>query len=211
MIRPKILSAAAAPRDSRDTFAILVALITHPIFIGSLGLLTVVLSTVSDWQMRAFYLVLLVVLTFVPAALYLFVLFRGNVLEVLELINREARLIPYILMIVGAIIAVTILFRIDAPRPIFIMTLVLLANEVVLGTINFWTKVSVHTATATFTAITLGYLINPAWYGLIFLVPLIGWARVQRSRHTLKQVITGTLISALVSGLVIITFGVGPF
>lgn len=203
MSNPKILSVAAAPRDSRDTFAILIALITHPIFIGTLGLLTVVMTSVADWQMRIFYLVSLVVLTFIPAALYLFVLFRGNVFEVLELINREARLVPYILMIFGAISAVTVLLAIDAPRPIFIMTLVLLANEVVLGTINFWTKVSVHTATATFTALTLGYLINPAWYGLIFLVPLIGWARVQRSRHTLKQVITGTLISAIVTSLVI--------
>lgn len=204
MNKPKILSATAAPRDSRDSFAILIALITHPISIGTLGLLTVVMTSVADWQMRIFYLVSLVVLTFIPAALYLFVLFRGNVFEVLELINREARLMPYTLMIFGAIIAVTILMAIDAPKPIFIMTLVLLANEVVLGTINFWTKVSVHTATATFTALTLGYLINPAWYGLIFLVPLIGWARVHRHRHTLKQVITGTLIAAIVTSLVII-------
>ena len=109
----------------------------------------------------------------------------------LELIEREARLVPYLLMIVGALGAILILDYINAPRSIFIMTLVLLINEVVLGTINFWTKVSIHTATATFTALTLGYLVNPYWYSFLFLIPLIAWARVTRKRHTIKLVVGG--------------------
>lgn len=195
---------AVAVRDSADVFAAFVALITHPVVIGSLSLLTIILNTVTSLQEQLFYLLLLILLTFAPAALYLFVQFKGNLTEMLELINREARLVPYILMIVGALVAVTTLILINAPRPIFIMTLVLLANEVVLGTVNFWTKVSIHTATATFTAITLGYLMNPAWYALIFLVPLIGWARVYRQRHTLQQVIGGTFFAAAISTVTIL-------
>lgn len=189
--------------DSLDLFASLIALAAHPIVIGVLGLLTVVLSSAEIFTVRLFYLTLLVTLTFVPAALYLFVFFRGNVMDMLELIHREARLTPYILMIIGAVIAAGVLFIIDAPRPIFIMTIVLLANEVVLGTVNFWTKVSIHTATTTFTAITLGYLLNSAWYALIFLVPLIAWARIYRQRHTLAQVTSGAIFAALITTFVI--------
>lgn len=190
-------------RDTHDVFAGMVALIAHPVIIGTLGLLLVVMTTIPSRTDQLIYLATLVLITFVPAALYLFVLFKGNVSEMLELIDREARLVPYILMIVGAVAAVILLSQLNAPRAIFVMTLVLLANEVVLGTINFWTKVSIHTATATFTALTLGYLINPAWYALIFLVPLIAWARVYRKRHTINQVIGGTFFAALVTTVVI--------
>lgn len=192
-------------RRPTDVFADSVALIAHPVVLGSLGLLTIVFNTVSSPSERVFYLLLLMLLTFAPAALYLFVHFRGNIVQMLELVNREARLIPYILMIIGAVVAISTLFYIDAPRSIFIMTLVLLANEIVLGTINFWTKVSIHTATPTFAALTLGYLMNPNWYLILLIVPLVGWARVYRQRHTLVQAASGALFAGAITWLVILT------
>lgn len=188
-----------------DNYADGVALIAHPIVLGTLGLLTIVFNTVDTLNERFFYLILLMLLTFAPAALYLFVHFRGNIFQMLELINREARLIPYLLMILGALAAVLILIKINAPRPTFIMTIVLLANEIVLGTTNFWTKVSIHTATPTFTALTLGYLVNPLWYLLILLVPLVGWARVYRERHTVVQALYGAIFAGLTTIIVIVT------
>lgn len=195
---------SSTEHDTTEVFATFVAYVTHPVVIGVLGLLTVILTVITRPQDQLFYLILLMLLTFAPAALYLLVYFKGNLFEMLELVNREARLVPYLLMILGALVAITILVAVDAPRPIFIITLVLLANEVVLGTVNFWTKVSIHTATPTFTAITLGYLLNPAWYSLLFLVPLIGWARVKRRRHTLYQVISGTVFAGLITPVIIL-------
>lgn len=186
-------------RDPRSLFASLVAFIAHPVVVGTLGLLTIVFQTIEPMQARLFYVVLLILLTFVPAAFYLFIYFKGNIFEMLELIQREARLVPYILMILGAIGAIIVLSMLQAPKPIFVMTLVLLANEVVLATINFWTKVSIHTATPTFTALTLGYLVSPYWYLLLLLVPLVAWARVYGKRHTLKQVIGGFLFATAVT------------
>lgn len=194
----------ALQRQTTASLATIISFTTHPVVIGTLGLSEVILTTLDNRNDQIFYLFLLVLLTFVPAALYLFVHFKGNVIEMLDLIHREARLIPYILMIIGAIIAVTVLVQIEAPRPLFIMTLVLLANEIVLGTVNFWTKVSIHTATATFTAITLGYLLDPAWYGLIVLVPFIGWARVYGQRHSLNQVIAGPVFASIITVVVIV-------
>ncbi len=189
---------------SRDRFAQLVALLTHPVVIGTAGLLTVIMTSMSGLWERLFYLLILVLITFMPAALYLFVFFRGNISEMLELIDREARLVPYVLMILGAVTAVIFLTWLQAPRAVYIVTLVLLANEVILGTINFWTKVSIHTATATFTGLTMGYLIHPHWFSLLFLLPLIGWARVYRKRHSASQVVTGAIFAALITILVII-------
>ncbi len=196
--------ALAVRKDPVTIFASLIASLTHPVILGTLGLLTIVLKTIDKPSEQLLYLLLLILITFLPAALYLLVHFKGSLVQMLELIDREARLIPYILMIAGAVTAVIILVSLQAPRPIFVMTLVLLANEIVMATINFWTKVSIHTATTTFTALTLGYLIDPAWYGLLALVPLIAWARLQQKRHTASQVIGGTVVSAVISGIVII-------
>lgn len=187
----------------QESFAGAIALVTHPVVIGTFGLLTIVDGTTGSLREELFYIVLLTILTFFPAALYLFLFFKGNVAEMLELIDREARLIPYILMIAGALGAIFVLDYLGAPRSIFIMTLVLLINEVVLGTINFWTKVSIHTATATFTALTLGYLASPYWYSLLFLLPLIAWARVVRKRHTVKQVVGGVVFASAITGIVL--------
>lgn len=190
--------------DSHGVFAGLIALIAHPVIIGTLGLILIIRDSIPTFGEQLFYLIALVLITFAPAALYMFVHFRGNVAEMMEMVDREARLVPYILMILGAIGAIILLTQLDAPRPVFIMTLVLLANEIVMATANFWTKVSIHTATATFTALTLGMLINPVWYGLIFLVPLIAWARIYRQRHTLHQAVAGAVLSAALTGLVLI-------
>lgn len=199
-----LFESSARIEAKNDSFATLVTLLGHPVVIGTLGLFTVIFTTIDNPREQLIYLLLLIFLTFAPAALYLFVHFKGNLMEMLELIEREARLIPYLLMILGAIGAILVLTALSAPRPIFVMTLVLLANEIILGTLNFWTKVSIHTATITFTAMTLGYLVNPAWYSLIFLVPLVAWARVYRKRHTLKQVIGGTVFAAIITVIVIV-------
>jgi membrane-associated phospholipid phosphatase len=192
-----------AQGDSHGVFAGLVALITHPVVIGTLGLILIIRSSIPTLSEQLFYLITLVTITFAPAALYMLVHFRGNVAEMLEMVEREARLIPYLLMILGAVGAIVLLTQLNAPQPVFIMTLVLLANEVVMGTINFWTKVSIHTATVTFTAITLGALVHPNWYALLFLVPLIAWARIYRKRHTLQQVTSGAVLSGLLTSIVI--------
>lgn len=189
--------------DTQGVFAGLVALITHPVVIGTLGLILIVRNSVPTLQEQLFYLATLVLITFAPAALYMLVAFRGNVAEMLEMVDREARLVPYALMILGAFAAMVLLTQLDAPKPVFIMTLVLLANEIVMSTVNFWTKVSIHTATVTFTAITLGMLVSPNWFALLFLVPLIAWARIYRKRHTLQQVTGGAVLSALLTSIVI--------
>jgi membrane-associated phospholipid phosphatase len=191
-------------RDPLDLFAATVALISHPVVLGLVSLLAVVFTTFGNIQDQLFYLFLLIILTFMPAALYLFVFFRGNINEMLELINREARLVPYILMILGAVGAIVVLNFYNAPKAVFVLTLVLLANEVVLGTINFWTKISIHTATATFTPIMLGYLVDPLWYIILLVVPLVAWARIYRKRHTTKQAIGGSLFAAIITSLVLV-------
>ncbi len=193
-----------AKSDTASFFAVLVSLIAHPVVLGTLGLFAVVMHSVPELSQQFYYVALLMLLTFAPAALYLFVLFKGNLVNMLELIDREARLIPYLLMIVGAILAVIILIRIAAPPQIFIMTVVLLANEIVLGTINFWTKVSIHTATVTFMAMTLGYLLSHTWLFLLLLIPIVGWARVYRKRHTITQVAAGALFASLITIFVLV-------
>ncbi len=194
----------SAKNDTADFFAVLIALIAHPVVLGTLGLFAVVMHSVPEFTQQLYYVALLMLLTFAPAALYLFVLFKGNLINMLELIDREARLVPYLLMILGAIFAVVILVRIAAPPQIFIMTVVLLANELVLGTINFWTKVSIHTATVTFMAMTLGYLLSHTWLFLLLIIPFVGWARVYRKRHTVGQVAAGALFASVITIIVLV-------
>jgi membrane-associated phospholipid phosphatase len=45
----------------------------------------------------------------------------------------------------------------------------------------------------------------PQSYLLLSLIPLIGWSRLQLRRHSIKQVIGGTLLAAICS-VIVLTF-----
>ena len=44
------------------------------------------------------------------------------------------------------------------------------------------------------------------WMALLLLVPLVGWARVRLKRHTLRQVIYGSLVGVLIALIFVHSF-----
>lgn len=71
------------------------------------------------------------------------------------------------------------------------------AMLVVAALCNRWIKLSLHMASMAFAAVSLSAL-SPSWAlaGAV-LLPLLGWARVRMARHTLMEVIGGTVLGAV--------------
>ncbi len=191
------LSASLAKSSPRLRLADLIGILAHPIVLGCLGLATIVIKHVPQPDLQLFYLSFLALMTFAPAAIYLFVHYQGRILDILEVVDRQARLVPYFLMVIGSISALVVLSFIQAPMAIIAVTAVLLVNEIALGALNLYTKVSIHTATPALTALTLGYLVSPLWLWCLLITPIVGWARVARQRHTAKQVVLGSAVATV--------------
>ena len=79
---------------------------------------------------------------------------------------------------------------------------------VIFMCINFWWKISLHTALATGLALVTGILYG--WIAGVAIVPLVlvGWARVELKEHSIAQVVAGALLAAIIGVVGFRLFGV---
>lgn len=71
---------------------------------------------------------------------------------------------------------------------------------------NRWIKLSLHMAGLAFAGVALWPLLWPAGAAAIALLPLLGWSRLRMARHTLPEVLGGTLLG-LAGGAAAVALG----
>ena len=64
----------------------------------------------------------------------------------------------------------------------------------VAGSANRWIKLSLHVASLAFADVALLPLLHVAGVVALALVPLLAWARLRMARHTLPEVVGGSLL-----------------
>lgn len=62
----------------------------------------------------------------------------------------------------------------------------------------FW-KISGHLAIATLFFLLILRWFGVSWWPVIFIIPLVGWARIKSKNHSLSQVIAGVLYSLFIT------------
>ena len=109
--------------------------------------------------------------------------------------DRRRRIVPFVILL-AMIACDLVLLKLFAPAAIFRLFLLFFVWTVgFLFVTAFATKISGHAAG---NALAAGLII--LWYGwqwwpVLFIVPLVGWARVVRRDHTVGQVILGAVYS----------------
>ncbi|MFC5063596.1 hypothetical protein [Actinomycetospora atypica] len=125
-----------------------------------------------------------------------------------HLSRREQRAVPLGLAAASVLVGLAVLALAGAPRPIVALQVAVLVTVLVATTVTLWWKVSFHVAVVAAAACVLT-LLGGGWWALSWLaVPVVGWARLRLTAHTLAQVIVGGLLGAGVTGAVLITAGV---
>jgi membrane-associated phospholipid phosphatase len=131
--------------------------------------------------------------------LYIFFLFRKNIIDDMHVPNKENRIKPLIVTIVCYILGYFVLYILEAHiflRSIFVASIII---TVILTAITYFWKISFHTSWVTFVTITYYVLFGKWMLTLLLLTILVGWARVKIKRHTILQVTLGAAISAIVT------------
>jgi hypothetical protein len=88
--------------------------------------------------------------------------------------------------------------------PLSIVTVGIVFGILVFDAVNYYVKASVHLAIATMFVTTIGILYGlHAAFSLIWILPLLMWSRVYLKRHTVIELLTGSILGLL---LTLLTF-----
>lgn len=176
---------------SRIVMTVLIALASISIFIK--------IDMVLKYQIS------LVLFTFV-LPIFSAILFKFfDITSDLTVSKKEERPKLFFTCLIFFIISLYISFRSGNSQLIYLYSTLVLTFF--LGTvITFWWKISFHMIIATLSILFIIFLWRePQSYLLLSLIPLIGWSRLQLRRHSIKQVIGGTLLAAICS-VIVLTF-----
>ena len=174
-----------------------------------LAVLYPVVGALADgWPGVAWSLLGIVFTVAVPAAIVDVGVRRGRYTDH-HLSRREQRAVPLGLSAASVLAGVAVLALAGAPRAIVALQVAVLVTVVVVTALTLLWKVSLHVAVVGAAACVLT-LLGGGWWALSWLaVPLVGWARLRLTAHTLAQVVVGCVLGAGVTGAVLVIAGVG--
>ncbi|WP_288152035.1 hypothetical protein [uncultured Prevotella sp.] len=191
----------------------IISMVTTPFYLPVLGL--IFLFTFSYLSIFPTMYKLLMVLLF-----YLFsVLLPTYLIHVYskyegwttkQLINRERRMVPYVISILCYFLGFYLLTLMNTPDFISVIFVVAIIIQVLCAAVNRWWKISIHSAgiggvTGMVIAFSLILSFDPTWWlcMLLLIAGLVGTARMVLRQHSLAQIVCGYLIG-LASGFIIV-------
>lgn len=134
-------------------------------------------------------------------------LYKKKVINDLHVPRREDRLKPLFISNLSYLIAFFVFYILKAPvylRALFFTSFI---TTFLLTVITYFWKISFHTSWITFTSITY-YIFFGKWtLFLMLLIPLVAWARIKIKRHTIAQVIAGSLLTMITASFGYSLFG----
>lgn len=132
---------------------------------------------------------------------------RGIISDV-HVMEREQRSGPFLIAIIGSLIGAILLFCLQAPPSIWGLNIILCGNGVLIWFITRYTKISVHVCvlSATVLGASILHTAMPP-FALLWLIPMLIWARMRRQRHTFWQGLSGFAVAAATTFIVLIPIG----
>lgn len=160
---------------------------------GAVALLAAALSGLRAWLWAGAYVGFSMM---TPLVYLVWLLWRGRITD-LDVQLREQRMRPMLFTIACAIGAWLLLLIGAAPQPLVILAGALLIETLILFVITLRWKISVHCAAAAGAATVIWSIVGSP-LPLLVGVPLIAWSRVRLHRHTLAQVVAGSILGVAV-------------
>ena len=113
---------------------------------------------------------------------------------------RRQERAPFIAVnLTGNGVGYLLLRALGAPDALSALLLVYVGMGATMLTISLFWKISLHAGGVGGFAAVLTWIFGPVWALTFLAVPLVGWARVHRRRHTWTQVVAGGLVGAAVT------------
>ena len=192
----------------RIRFARCVSNILAPVTISLPLVASVAFYRARDLATALLYaLITLFFLSLAPAIYVLIGVRRGKISD-LEITNRSERAGPFLFSIMSTAIGLFILLFTNAPKNLETLLFITGVSGTIMTLTTLWWKISVHASTLAGAATVLTILYGIVMLPTYLLVVLVGWSRVVLRRHTVAQVVVGSLMSIALTMLILKMRGV---
>lgn len=142
----------------------------------------------------AFTLIFLMIL-----AIFAIIGVKKKIFTDLDISKREQRPLMFLVSLFLVSAYIVSLFIFHAPFILYVLAISAMLGLSFVSIINRRLKVSIHMASITALILPVAISFNQYYLLLLFLIPLLGWARLKTKRHTLPEVIAGGTIGGLLS------------
>ena len=145
--------------------------------------------------------------TILPVLFIIWGIARGTITDI-HVMERTQRGGPFVVAIVGSLVAALCLRYLQAPQSVWALSAILAVNGLAMLFITNYTKISIHVAVLSATVLGASIL-EPEVPGkaLALLVPMLMWGRWRRGRHTWMQGIMGCVVACVLTTGTIFSIG----
>jgi len=140
--------------------------------------------------------------------LYIIIGVRLGKLSDIDVSRRTQRVGPFIFGIVSVMIGWLVLTLTNGPRNLQTVMIITAFSGIIMMVITFWWKISMHASSLGGVATMLTALYGAVMVPLFVLLVLVSWSRVVLRRHTVPQVIAGSLAGIVLSLVILKIRGV---
>jgi hypothetical protein len=182
-----------------------ISFLFHPVILALFAPVLIIRSTTTNiiycLEWMAFSSVF-----FVGIFLVLYAVRRDRLFSDFDFYHKESRLIFYAVCLFFSIAYFVTAFVIKGIFfPLSIVSLGIIVGLVLIDFINFYIKVSVHTAIASAFVITVGFLYGFLPFLLVVWLPfIVAWSRQVLKQHTRQEVYIGGIFGTFMTLLIFI-------
>jgi membrane-associated phospholipid phosphatase len=134
---------------------------------------------------------------------YILVGVRMGKISDIDISHRRERAGPFLFGLASIALGLLALTFTNGPAPLKTLLLISAISGVLMMLITFWWKISLHASSLagalTFLTALYGFVILP----LFTLLIMVSWSRVVLRRHTVLQVIAGSVLSIVLTALIL--------
>lgn len=181
--------------------------------VGLAGLLLFSYLSMLPWQYKLFLLLMVYVFTILLPTVLIRLYRRYQGWTLIELGNKERRMVPYFISIVCYLSCYYIMQATHVPHFMGSILIAALIIQIACAMTNLRIKVSTHTAAiggvaGALAAFSLIFRFDPVWWlsVVIVLAGLVGTSRMILRQHSLHQVVLGFLLGVVCSFMSVVMF-----
>lgn len=180
--------------DVKTRTARWISTLAHPFVMAAL--LVAVAAARHSPESAVRPVVLVIVAVVVPVAILMARQVRRGRWQNADASNASERPILFAVSMAGLIAAVAWLLRYD-PHSFLLRGLIVVGIFIVVSAVmTRWIKLSLHVAFAALAATSLSMIGSPVGLVLLGVVPIVAWSRLVLTRHSLFEVLVGSVLGA---------------
>ena len=191
-----------------------VSMVFTPFYLPTLGLLALFsfsYLSLLPFQYKAIVIAIVYFFTILLPTLLIHVYRRHQHWNLIELGQRERRMVPYVLSILCYFTCVYIMRSLHIPHFMSSIVVAALCIQIICAIVNGWWKISTHTAAiggvvGALVAFAAIFGFNPLpWLCItIIIAGILGTSRMILRLHSLSEVVSGFLVGVFVGWIVLV-------